>query len=69
MSLPSDVARCPGKRRVTQPGEWPFPTQMDECVNCARRIAGLSAYLHSEDVQWMTPPAAEPCAEKLEPKK
>jgi hypothetical protein len=63
MSLPREIARCPGMR-----GEaWPFPRQ--DCLGCARRTEGIRDYMLGAAVAWMEPPKEAPCPERLEPKK
>lgn len=62
--LPADIARCRGW--LTSDAK----TTADQCVNCARRLEGIYDYLHGNAVAWLEqPPEAEPCPEKLEPKK
>ena len=53
MSLPADVARCPGKR---DEDEWPFKGDYEQCLDCLRRLEGVHAYVHASPVLWMRPP-------------
>jgi hypothetical protein len=54
MSLPRDIARCPG-------AEWePFGVQ-PYCLDCARRQQD-----DDESLVWIDPPDAEPCPMRLE---
>lgn len=66
MTLPRDIARCPGEMYV--PPTMYFACLPDECMRCARRIAGIGDYMHGADVVWMVPPGKTPCPERLEPK-
>jgi len=63
VSLPADVARCPGV-------DWdPFGVQPD-CLGCIRRTQGIADYTAGAKVAWMEPPAnVNPCPERLEPKR
>jgi hypothetical protein len=69
MSLPSDIARCPGRANAGPAGAWPFPQWQTDCLDCARRIAGIADYTSgAQRVLWMEPPAADPCPEILRSK-
>jgi hypothetical protein len=69
MSLPANIERCPGRRREVKPGEWPFPSLEQDCIDCARRREGIADYMAGAGVQWMTPPTpmldGTICAERL----
>jgi hypothetical protein len=65
MSLPADIARCPGIPCTNALG-W---TTHHECVNCARRTEGIRDYMAGANVAWMEPPTEAPCPERLEPKR
>lgn len=69
MNLPNDIARCRGRKAEVKTGDWPFPSTDAECVNCARRLAGVGNFVRGEAVNWMEPPTGSPCPEKMEPKK
>lgn len=61
MSLPADIARCPGEM-------WPGFGHQPQCIDCARRTEGISDYMAGAKVAWMEPPKETPCPERLEPK-
>jgi hypothetical protein len=62
MSLPADIARCPGV-------DWdPFGVE-PHCLDCARRTEGIRDYMAGARVVWMEAPLVMPCPERLEPKK
>ena len=62
MTLPADIARCPGYVAGHR-----FPDE--ECVTCARRIEGVRDYIGGHRVAWMDPPQERPCPARLEQKK
>lgn len=68
-TLPASVPRCPGKDRVVPVGEWPFPRQQQDCMDCERRRQGISDYMAGAKVEWMEPPKDTPCPEQLRPKR
>jgi len=59
MNLPDDVSRCDGKT-------WPGFGVQPECIDCARRLALLSAHT-GQRVVYMTPPQETPCALRIAP--
>jgi hypothetical protein len=67
--LPAEIARCPGQPREVKSGEWPFPSQQQDCLGCARRTEGIRDYIAGAKVAWMEAPKDVPCPERLEPKK
>jgi hypothetical protein len=70
VSLPNDIARCPGQTVPAGPeAAWPFPERREDCLGCARRTEGIRDYLAGARVAWMHAPQEFPCSEKLEPKK
>jgi hypothetical protein len=63
VTLAADIHRCIGFG--TAEG-----TPESACLDCDRRIAGISEYVHgSHSVLWMAPPTQRPCPEKLETRK
>lgn len=66
MSLPANVARCPGEMYV--PPTMDFACQPAECRTCARRAVGIADYMAGAKVQWMEPSGKTPCPDRLEPK-
>jgi hypothetical protein len=62
VSLPRDIARCPGEM-------WPVFGHQPPCIDCARRTEGIRDYMAGAKVAWMEPPKETPCQERLEPKK
>lgn len=70
MSLPRDIARCPGRERQVPEGEWPFPRYDADCLlHCERRRQGIADFMTGADVVWMEPPKETPCPEILRSKK
>jgi hypothetical protein len=67
VSLPADIARCPGEMYV--PPTMDFACMSSECNDCARRTEGVRDYMAGAQVAWMVPPGKVPCPERLEPKK
>ncbi len=61
MSLPADIARCPGNG--TKRGE-----PDGDCLSCARRQAGIADYIAGKSCDWMEPPEQVPCPDRLTPK-
>lgn len=66
MSLPRDIARCPGEMYI--PPTMDFACMPAECQECARRSEGVRDYMAGADVVWMVPPGKAPCPDRLEPK-
>jgi hypothetical protein len=62
MSLPRDIHRCIGFGTAEGKPDG-------DCLDCARRVAGIADYVHGDrSVLWMAPKTERPCPERLEPK-
>lgn len=63
MSLPKDIARCPGDIYI--PPTMDFACLSAECQECARRSEGIRDYMAGADVVWMVPPERMPCENRI----
>lgn len=63
MTLPREIARCPGQwYELAGIGRTVLP----QCLDCARRLAAIADYVAGVDVEWMEPGAETPCPQRLE---
>lgn len=58
MSLPADIARCPGRVEWRKDGEL----RSRECDTCARRITPI---VEGERIVHIGPPAQTPCPMRI----